>query len=203
MTLPAPRTTDQVQDGLVSLFPPGWAAGNQPGDYEVALYRPIAAEIGTIEASMYAMLPQIDPRGAAQLLPDWERMLGIPNDPCLAANPITDTVTRGLLAYERLTNAGTICAGYFENLALQLGETITITEAAAYCCSDYECAAAELVVPPENCSFLVTLPATGVTNFECGVSTCDDSLGLFNRGIMECIISNGAPLYATPYFSYV
>lgn len=201
MTIPVPRTATQVQSAMMDLLPDGEVYSRDPNQYDSALLLPVATEIGTIEASAWSMLPQIDPRSAPNLLPDWERMLGIPNDPCLAANPITDTVTRGLLAFERLTNAGTICAGYFENLALQLGETITITEFPASVCGVMKAGDA-LNPSPGQCNILVTLPKTTVGSFVCGVSTAGDNLGTFDHSVMECIITQGVPLHVKPYFSY-
>jgi uncharacterized protein YmfQ (DUF2313 family) len=201
MTLQPPRSIDQALRGVLSLLPDGWAATRDPDDYEAALFRPLAAEIGTIEVSAFSMLAQIDPRTAPNLLPDWERMLG--PGPFAASTPVTDTVTRGLIAYAQLTNAGTICAGYFERMALMIGETITITEFPAYACGAFECGASMLVQPPEHCAFQVTLKATNVEEWVCGASQCGDSLGVFTPSVMEDVIRNGAPLYATPYFNYI
>ena len=200
MTLPPPRTIDQAQHGILSLLPDGWASSGDPDDYIGASYRPLANEISLIEASAFAMLPQIDPRQAPDLLPDWERMLGA--DPCMAAHPVTDTVTRGAIAHARLTNAGTICAGYFQRYALSVGETITIEEFPAFDLGTFECGASMLVQPPQHCAFQVTLPATHVAYFELGASQCGESLGTFAPSVMECVIRNGAPLYTTPYFNY-
>lgn len=201
MTIPSPRTPLQVQQQILAEGPDGWAFSRDPDDYEAAVFLPLATEMSLIEASALSMLPQIDPRTAPDLLPDFERALG--PDPCMAANPITDTVTRGLVAYAKLTNNGTICAGYFENYALSIGETITIKEfPPGTQCGLFECGNAMLVQPPEHCAFQVTLPATNVTHFICGASQAGDSLGVFTPSPMECVITNGAPLYATPYFNY-
>lgn len=199
MTLRQPRTARQVQREMLDLLPDGWASTHDQDAYLGARFLPPATEFALIEQSMADMLPQIDPREAPDLLPDWERMLG--PDPCMVAAGITDTVTLGNLAYARLTNAGTICAGYFERLALAIGETITITEFPASVCGMSVCADA-LNPPPGQCEFLVTLPATHVSTAVCGVSVCGDAIGVFTPSVMECVIKNQAPLYAVPHFSY-
>jgi uncharacterized protein YmfQ (DUF2313 family) len=199
MTIPAARTPRQVQQQLLSEGPDGWAFSRDLDDYEPALFLPAATELSLIEASALSMLPQIDPRTAPNLLPDWERVLG--PDPCQAAYPITDTVTRGLIAFERLTNRGTICAGYFERYALSIGETITIEEFPASVCGMSKCGDS-LNPPPGQCDILVTLGSVEVVTAICGISTCGDSLGTFDRSVMECVIRQGVPLYVTPYFSY-
>lgn len=202
MTIPQPRTPGQVQQAMLAEGPDGWAFSRDPDDYEAAVFLAPASEFSLIEASVVSMLPQIDPRQAPQLLTDWERMLGA--DPCMAANPITDTVTRGNVAYERLTSSGTICAGYFERLALTVGETISITEFPPPMLGVFELGNQGLVQSPEHCGFQVTLMATAVTHFELAVSELGpDALGSFSPSVMECVITNGAPLYAEPFFNYI
>ena len=181
MTLRQPRTARQVQREMLDLLPDGWASTHDQDAYLGARFLPPATEFALIEQSMADMLPQIDP--------------------CMVAAGITDTVTLGNLAYARLTNAGTICAGYFERLALAIGETITITEFPASVCGMSVCADA-LNPPPGQCEFLVTLPATHVSTAVCGVSVCGDAIGVFTPSVMECVIKNQAPLYAVPHFSY-
>lgn len=201
MTVPAARTPRQVQQEVLALLPDGFASSRDVDDYNAAVYLPVATELSLIEGSMLSMLPQIDPRQAPNLLPDWERMLG--PDPCQAANPITDTETRSQIAFERLTNSGTICAGYFERYALSLGQTITIDEFPAYVLGLVECGRDMLVQPPEHCAFVVDLQTTGTVFFDLGVSQLGiDSLGAVIPNVMECVIRNGAPLYTTPYFNY-
>jgi uncharacterized protein YmfQ (DUF2313 family) len=200
MTIPFPRPADQVREELIALLPDGAATPHDFDNYWSARLSAPAAEIALIEESAFSMLPQIDPRQAPDLLPDWEQMLG--PDPCQVSDQVTDTVTRGQIAYQRLTNRGTICAGYFERYALSIGETITIEEFPAYMLGLAVCGGSMLVQPPEHCSFQVSLPARDVVYFICGASQCGDALGSFQPSVMECVIRNGAPLYATPYFNY-
>jgi uncharacterized protein YmfQ (DUF2313 family) len=200
MTIPQARTADQALRDTLALLPDGFASTHSADDYLGARFRPAADAFAAIEASVLSMLPQIDPRAAPNLLPDWERMLG--PDPCQVTAGITDTVTLGEFAYERLVNSGTICAGYFERLALSIGETITITEFPPSECGSAICGTTRLNPEPGSSAFLVTLPTQTVAKAICGVSTCGDLLGSFDHSIMECVIRNQAPLYATPFFSY-
>lgn len=200
MTIRQPRSTDAILNEMLAELPDGWASSHSPDDYLGARFRPQADSFAQIEASALSMLPEIDPRSAPHILPDFERMLG--PDPCQVAAGVTDVDTRGRIAYARLTNAGTICAGYFERFALTIGETITITEYPAYPLGRMKLATSQLVQPPEHCAFKVSLPATHVVKWICGATPCGESLGRFTRSVMECVIRNQAPLYATPYFSY-
>ena len=199
MSVRTPRPVDVVLDEMLALAPDGWASSHDPDDFLGARFRPPANEFATIEQSVLSMLPEIDPRAAPHLLTDWERMLG--PDPCLAAAGITDTLTRANLAYARLTNAGTICAGYFERLAASLGETITIEEYPCSMAGLAECGQ-PLTPSPHHMTFRVNLTATHVVTAICGVTQAGEALGSFTPSVMECVIRNGAPLFATPYFHY-
>lgn len=200
MTIPQPRSTDQVMEQILAELPDGFASTHSPDDYLGARFRPVADAIATIEASSLAMLQEIDPRQAPHLLPDWTRMLG--PDPCQVAAGITDTATLGRLAYQKLTGAGTICAGYFVRLAAEIGETITITEYPPAALGQMQCGASMLVQPPEHCAFTVNLAATEITHWVCGATQCGESLGAFRPSVMECVIRAQAPAWATPYFRY-
>ena len=137
--IPTPRTPAQVQAGMLAVQPDGMAAGHDPDTFLAARLLPMADAFASIEASMLSMLPQVDPRSAPNLLPDFERMLG--PDPCQVGSGITDTQTLANIAWARLTNSGTICAGYFERLAAAIGETITIAEFPASMCGVSVCGA--------------------------------------------------------------
>ena len=118
------RTTEQVQAGLLAISPQGWAWNRDPaGPFGKALL-PLAAELARVEASGEAMLAEVDPRAARNLLTDYERALG--PDPCMAA-PVSEADRRAL-AYRRWTARGGQSIAYFVALAAAQGIAITITE---------------------------------------------------------------------------
>jgi uncharacterized protein YmfQ (DUF2313 family) len=189
-----------VLSDILAELPDGAASTDSADDFLGARYRPLANEISLLEASGVEMLAEIDPRSAPHLLPEWESVVDsaeILGDP---AN--YDAGTRGQIAYALLTNAGTICAGYFERLALLIGETITITEFPGSVCGVSVCGDTALNPPPNHCAFQVSLPAKDVVTAICGVTQCGESLGSFVPSVMEGFIRAGAPLFATPYFKF-
>ena len=200
MSVRQPRPVAVVLTEMLAIAPDGFASSHDPDDFLGARFRPIANEFATIEASALSMLPEIDPRSAPHLLPDWQRMLG--PDPCMANAGTLDVTTQGNIAYAKLTNAGTICAGYFERQALTIGETIAIQEYPQSMCGWSICGGGSLVPSPLHCTFLVTLGATHVVTAICGSTDCGESLGSFTPSVMECVVRNGAPLFTTPYFHY-
>lgn len=70
---------------LQELLPPGPAWPRDPDAYLTRLLSAWAAECARVDARANALMDEADPRATAELLPDWERMLGLP-DPLLDAH---------------------------------------------------------------------------------------------------------------------
>jgi uncharacterized protein YmfQ (DUF2313 family) len=197
------RTPAQVQSEMLQLMPPGYpfegGGFGVTSSYVAARLLAPATEMALAEASMEALLPQVDPRVAFDLLPAYIAVLG--PDPCgldISSLPFAEAAA---LTYARWTAGGNICAGYFEALAASLGTTCTVTE-----CVCWECGVAgcddEMVTAPENFVVVFGLPTDSITNWECGVATCDDSLGTFVENIAQCPIEHQVPAHIIPVFSY-
>ncbi len=193
------RSADQVLDELLTLLPTGWALPVDPDGYGAALYRPMAEEFARIEASAEALLPEVDPRLAANLLPDYERVLG--PDPCGRDLLALSEGDRRAIAYQRWTRAGNVCAGYFVAAGAALGVTLTIEEFPLPVCGEAVCG--DTLLPwGEHLNFLVTLPATRSWDAICGEAVCGETLGGFTPNLIECVIRSEAPIWACPVFSY-
>ncbi len=194
------RTADQVAEGLRALRPLGFASAADPDTYVAAHDRATAEEWARLETSAEALLAEIDLRQAVYLLPDYERVLG--PDPCGRDQLALTDADRRTLAYQRWTRAATVCAGYFEGMAAELGIALTVQEFPLSYCDTSVCGD-ELVPWPRHCDFLVTLPATRTWDAICGDAVAADPLGGFTGNLMECVIRAESPLHAAPYFSYV
>jgi uncharacterized protein YmfQ (DUF2313 family) len=195
------RTVDQVAASLAAVRPGGFAMPAEPDSYTAAFDRGPAEELALLEASAEAMLPEIDPLEAFNLLRDYERVLG--PDPCgrdLLA--LTEAERRGL-ASQRWTAAPTVCAGHFIAAAAVLGITITVEEFPLTSCGDLVCGDdIEMNPSPGHLEFLVTLPATNAWDAICGEATCGDAMGGFTGNLMECVIGRETPLHALAHFNY-
>lgn len=68
----------------------------------------------------------MDPAGVSELVPDWERVMNLP-DPCLGATPLFDD--RRLAVRRRLLAVGSQAVGYYLDIAKSQGyPNATITE---------------------------------------------------------------------------
>lgn len=195
------RTPDQVLSGMLAERPVGWAMPGGPDTFMAAHDTAPAAELSRIEASAEAMLAEIDPRSAPNLLRDYERALG--PDPCGRDLLALTEAQRAALVYQRWTGAPTVCAGYFVAAAAAMGITITVTEYPLTACGATVCDPSLALTPsPRHTEFRVTLPATNVWDAICGVTVCGESLGGFTGNLMECVIGRETPLFARAHFNY-
>ena len=188
-----------VQAELLQLQPPGWTFPSDPDTYDGAKLLGWANELSLVETSMEALLPQVDLRVAYDLLPDYQRVLG--PDPCgrdLSALSFGD---QAAIAYSRWTAGGTVCAGSLVRIAAALGIAATVTEVQPWICGASTCDD-EMAPVGTNFMFVVSLPQSSATYFECGVADCDDSLGTIEESLAQCPIEHAAPLHTLPIFSY-
>jgi uncharacterized protein YmfQ (DUF2313 family) len=194
------RTPAQVQRELLGVMPDGFAWPEGDVDtYTAAGKIGLANELALVEASMEAMLPQVDPRSAPDLLADYQRVLG--PDPCKRDQLSLSFSDQAALAFQRWTGAGGSYAGWFEQAAAAIGETVTITEYAPSQCGGSVCG--DMLVPvPQNCTYLVGLKTTRVTQAVCGAAQCGELIGAFTPSLMECVFKTFGPLDKWPFFSY-
>lgn len=195
------RTPDMVQDSMLRLVHSGWSLPVAPDSYFAGRFRPMAQEIALLETSMEALLPEVDPRTAPNLLPDYERVLG--PDPCQRDAAGLSTSARATIAWQRWTQPGGVYANWFIAAGAAIGETVTIQEFPPCALGTWELGAMMLTPANEQCAIAVTLPTRTVTYFEVDESELGPtSLGDFTSSLMECVFRQGLPLHVASYFSY-
>lgn len=193
------RFTETIRDDLIALLPSGWALGARGGIIDVLLTA-LAAGMADAEEDAAALIPEMDPRTAYRLLPDFERVLG--PDPCgrdLSGLTLGD---RRRLAHQRWTSLGGASRAYFIGLAAKLGYAITIEE---FRPSRSGTLRAGQRLRPEGCQFVWRVrigKLVSVTKFRAGASTAGHSLGAFKISDLECVIRRLAPAHTTVIFAY-
>ena len=123
-----PRSAAQVLDDLLAITPEGWALPNYaPSNWASAL-TPIADEWSLVETTAAAMVAEIDPRTAAHMLPDYERVLGPDPYGRDAASLALTTAEAAALAWQRWTASGNMAPADYIALAAQAGFVVTIAQ---------------------------------------------------------------------------
>ncbi|MDH1442070.1 YmfQ family protein [Pseudomonas sp. GD03721] len=114
----AVRTAADYHDHLRALLPPGpaWDADLVP-EVDAAL-RGLAPELARADSRSSDLLNEADPLTLHEMLPDWERVMQLP-DPCLGESPTLDDRKKAMR--KRLTGLGGQSAAFFEQLAREQG----------------------------------------------------------------------------------
>ncbi|WP_222833549.1 YmfQ family protein [Pseudomonas sp. SC3(2021)] len=112
------KTAAQYQAQLRALLPagPAWDPEQVPELEEVL--QGVAVELARLDARAADLLNEMDPAGVSELVPDWERVMDLP-DPCLGATPLFGD--RRIAVRERLTAVGAQNATYFIEIARSQG----------------------------------------------------------------------------------
>lgn len=151
-----------------------------------------------LDARAVALLADAFPPQAYELLPEWERTLGLP-DPCsgLAAT----LQQRQAQVKARLTATGGQSAAYFIAVAASLGFTITI--------ENFAPARAGLMRAGDPVygddwahAWRVHAPEATVTYFAAGASTAGEPLAAWGNAVLECALARIRPAHTTLTFAY-
>lgn len=112
------KTTEDYHGSLRALLPPGpaWDVEANP---ELHQLLQVAAELLAREDLRAAdLLAEADPSTVRELVPDWERVMNLP-DPCLGVSPKFED--RQLAVRRRLVEVGGQSPAYFVELAIGQG----------------------------------------------------------------------------------
>jgi len=113
------------REQLGALLPPGRAWPRSPASTLGRLLAGYADEFARVDARSSDLLDEADPRSTLELLPDWERVAGLP-DTC-SGSP--DTIhERQIALANKIASLGGQSISYFVALADRLGFAIKIEE---------------------------------------------------------------------------
>lgn len=168
---------------LQALLPPGRAFTRESDSVLSKVLGSIAAMYLAAQLKFETLLMQADPRMATGMLPDWERLLGLP-DACLPLDTLS-TAERQSIAFQRLTEqGGGQSRAYYIELAEQYGEPgVTITEFAQFTCGSV-CTDA-LYSQDDEFVWQINIPRAAS-----------------NASLAECPIRDRKPAHTTVIFAY-
>lgn len=184
---------------LQALLPVGLAWPREPDAQLTKLLAAWAEELARLDARALRLIEEADVRTTEELLPDWERVLGLP-DPCLPDD--AGLQQRRAAATTRLTGIGGQSRAYFIALANSLGVEITIDELRPFRCGDGECGDT-IYDPAVVFTWQVNLPAdvTRIVQFRLGESTAGERLLDMDIGALECVFERLKPAHTSVVFA--
>lgn len=114
----AMRSATDYRTQLKQLLPPGPAWDEELYELPVMVIEAVAHELARIDARAGSLLAEMFPGTIRELLPDWERVMGLP-DECLGQAATAGERVREVV--RRFTEVGRQDPEYFEGLAKRLG----------------------------------------------------------------------------------
>lgn len=196
MGVDASQYLSQIQ----ALLPRGAAWTREPGATLTQLLAAVAEEFARIDVRADALLDEADPRTAYELLPDWERALGLP-DECVAAEQTLQS--RRAAVVSRITAVGGQSISYYIDLAAALGHTITIAEVRPSRAGVLQ-AGDELIGTESTVHYWqVSVPMVTTYAFVAGGSTAGEELGYWQPSELECVFERVKPAHTNIFWNYI
>lgn len=186
---------------LQALLPLGSAWPRSPNTTLTKLLDAFALELERVGDRALQVLEESDPRSTIELLPDWERVCGLP-DTC-SAGLATTIQERRAAVVAKLTAIGGASIAYFTDLAASMGYDIEIEEFRPFITGLSRCGAMLLGDHPVRHQWRVRVVGPRFTQFRTGASQCGDRLGKIARAEdLECKLKRLKQAHTTLIFSY-
>jgi uncharacterized protein YmfQ (DUF2313 family) len=189
---------DDYQQALAALLPEGAAWPREPGSVLMRLLGAWAVELERVDARAALLMAETDPASTAELLADWERVVGLPDECAMQAQTVAE---RRAALEGRLTSVGGQSKAFFFQLAQRLGYTVTIDE--------FESAAAatsaglSFVGDEWAHTWRVNVPSTvGITSFRAGSGAAGEPLRAWSNDVIECQFNRIKPAHTRLLFAY-
>lgn len=197
------RTAVAYRDQLVQLLPPGRAWSGAPGSVLGGLIEGLADEFARVDGRADDLVDEADPRTALELLPDWERVAGLP-DACVG---VPDTIgERRVAVANKIAQLGGQSIPFFTAICNRLGYDVEIGEFTS--CDAGFGAGAELCGDDWRHAWLVTVFLgsaaaldAGYAEFSAGSDAGDRLVG-FGALDLECLIRRARPAHTEVIFAY-
>ena len=190
------------QDQLIQLLPPGRAWPRDPQSTFGRLLGGLAVELARVDGRITDLGEEAYPRTTLELLPDWERVAGLPDDCSGAPDGPTE---RRVALVNRLAARGGQSPAYFVELAARLGYVIDIAEYGSFDAGT--AAGAELAGDAWRFAWRADVQVAaaqltqGAAEFDAGSAAGDRLLG-FGALDLECVLGRAKPAHTDLIVSY-
>lgn len=192
------------RDQLLALLPLGAAWSRNPASWLGRLMLGLGDELARVDRRAVDLLDEADPRTALELLPDWERVTGLP-DECVRQ---PDTLAeRRLAVVGRLTDRGGQSKAYFTAFAAAYGYQIAIEECTSSDAGSV-CAGDPLADDGWRHVWIVHVELgaedfiAGLSVFTAGDGEAGDRLSTFGAFNLSCLFDRAKPAHTLVHFTF-
>lgn len=194
------RDAAQYKAQLMSLLPagPAWDPELVPELEQILLG--LSQELARVDARAFDLINEMDPLGVNELVPDWERVMGLP-DPCLGDNPAFED--RRLAVRQRLVAVGGQSRAYFIEIAVRQGYPAAgITERRAPRFGRSRFGAAHFGTWAAQFMWTLNSGPRRRLGRRFGASYWGERFGANPSGALECVIRRSAPAHTLEFIDY-
>lgn len=191
-------TAEQYQSQLLDLLPPGavW-----PRDLDTGLAKLLLAkadEFARVDGRADQLIEEADPRTTSEMLSDWERVVGLP-DECMDLAPTPDERRQRL--HQKLAWQGGQSVSFFINLLDVLGYAgCTISEFRPFRANS-KCNAA-LNQGGWRYAWRINVPSSVTVRNMTATSPCNVPIRRWGDSSLACILARYRPAHTVLYISY-
>ncbi|MEE4101520.1 YmfQ family protein [Pseudomonas viridiflava] len=194
------RTAEHYAEQLQALLPPGpvWDPERVPEVQQ--LIAGLSHEFARIDGRAFDLLNEMDPASVSELVPDWERVMNLP-DPCLGLKPLFED--RRLSVRQRLVAVGGQNAAFYVGIAVSQGyPDASVTEFRTPRMGRSRFGQAHFGT--WNAQFMWTLNTGGRQRLgrRFGASYWGERFGVNPGTAIECLIRRAAPAHGIEFVNF-
>lgn len=191
-------------DLIRSLLPDGWAwdAKNQKSSNMYKLLAGMTEEFTRIDERAMALVRESNPATTFEMLPDWERVFGLP-DECSPNEALTLEQRRQRIL-QLLTTRGGQNKAFYQQLAANFGfdvGVIEVTDQPPFRAGQAR-AGDRLTNGVWRYAFIIQAPSDSVIKFRAGKSSAGDRLLLVQNTTLQCLIEKYKPAHSVAIFTF-
>lgn len=185
-----------------ALLPRGLVWPTEPDTVQARFFGALGREFEASDGDAVALIIDAFPASTANLLPEWEESLGLP-DPCLGPNPTIQQRQDQVLA--RFIGSGGQSAQFYTSYAALLGFIIKVDVFSTFRTGHSRCGTA---LAGEGWAHtwrvrILSGDAGDHAAFRTGISRCSEPLGSVSSGVatLECELRSLAPAHTNLIFA--
>ncbi|HCU26116.1 MAG TPA: phage tail protein [Deltaproteobacteria bacterium] len=182
---------------ISQLFPSGDAWNQNEGSTWKKLIHAFADEFFRIDRRAQDLLNEADPRTTYEMLEDWERCVGLPDECTGLANTLEE---RRDQVVAKLVKRGNQSIQFFKELAAPLGYAIEIEEYDQFHVGDR--VGGRLYGVEWMHAFGAIAPLQSLRPFRVNSYTVEERLVEFGDEALECLITKAKPSHSVVLFIY-
>ncbi|EKN44759.1 MULTISPECIES: YmfQ family protein [Pseudomonas syringae group] len=194
------RTAEHYAEQLQALLPPGPAWDPERVPEVQQLIAGLSHEFARIDGRAFDLLNEMDPATVSELVPDWERVMNLP-DPCLGLKPLFED--RRLSVRQRLVAVGGQNAAFYVGIAVSQGyPDASVTEFRTPRMGRSRFGQAHFGT--WNAQFIWTLNTGGRQRLgrRFGASYWGERFGVNPGTAIECLIRRAAPAHGIEFVNF-